>query len=402
MWLKLALRNVLRSPRRTALSLAIIALGTGMLFAVNGFVRYMNTGLMEGTIEQYGNLQIADADLWARAEDRDETLLDSARAAQAAAWLDEQPEVSGYASQLTFTSQIQRGSDTSLLFGIGVDPANRVLEGFEIVRGEDLQPGESGTIMIGRLLADNLEIVPGDYVTLLIATVGGSFNTGRLRVVGVFRAFEEIFESQFAYVPLTTAQMLLNTSSVDKIVVKLEEVDQTDTVAAALRTTLADSGLGLELRTWEELGTEYKQTKAMFDFILGAVSLGIFVLVFFSILEVLTMSFMERMREVGTIRAIGTKRKHVFRLFLTEGVVLGLIGGMIGIFVGLGLGALVNNSGVGWMPPGSVEEIPMLVALAPIGAIAPIVVAILSTLVSAVFPAMHASRLRVVDALRSS
>ena len=401
MGLRIALRNVLRNPRRTLLSLIIIALGTGMLFAVSGFVSFITDGITESTVEQYGNLQIADANLWDRADDRASTLLDSDRVAQVEGILNGTPEVAGYAAQLTFTSQIQKGSESSLLFGMGVDPANRILTGYEIDRGEDLQPGDRGKIVIGRLLADNLGVEPGDYVTLLIATISGSFNTGQLQVVGVFRGFEEFYESQFAYVPIDTAQMLLNTRGVDKFVVKLTDLRSTDDVAESLSSRLTDVAPGIELRTWEELATEYEQTVGMFSFILGAVSLCIFVLVFFSILEVLTMSFLERTREVGTLRAIGTKRKQVFRMFLTEGVLLGVIGGILGIFVGLGLGILVNHSGVGWTPPGALEEVPILVKMMPISAVTPLVIAVLSTLISAVFPALHSARLGVVAALRS-
>jgi len=402
MGLRIALRNVLRNPRRTLLSLVIIALGTGMLFVVSGFVRSMTDMIVDDTIEMYGNLQIADIDYWDRADDRELTLLDADRIADLEAQLEEIPEVTGYSANLSFTSQIQKGSESSLLFGVGVDPEKRILAGYEITRGVDLQPGDRGKIVIGQLLADNLGVEPGDYVTLLIATVSGSFNTGRLQVVGAFRAFEEYFEAQFAYVPIGTAQMLLGTQGVDTLVVKLNDLESTDGVIEKLTQSLTGPLAGIEARPWYELASEYEQTVGMFNFILGAVSLAIFVLVFFSILEVLTMSFMERTREVGTLRAIGTKRKSVFRLFLTEGVLLGVLGGFFGIFVGLGLGVLVNHSGIGWTPPGGLEEVPILVTLSAASAITPLVIALFSTLISAVFPALHSSRIRVVEALRST
>jgi len=401
MWLRIALRNVLRNPRRTILSLVIISLGTGMLFAVSGFVSFIMDEITESTVEQYGHFQLADPDHWAREDDRLDTLLDEVRTDAISAILAEIPEVTGFSTNLTFTSQIQKGSETSILFGVGVDPANRILAGYDIVRGEDLQPGDRGKIVIGRLLADNLGVGPGDYVTLLIATVNGSFNTGRLQIAGVFRGFEEIIESQFAYVPMQTAQQLLNTRGVDTLVVSLTSLEITDRVAADVGERLTALGMDVELRTWDELASEYEQTVGMFRFILGAVSLGIFILVLFSILEVLTMSFLERTREVGTLRAIGTKRKSIFRLFLSEGVLLGVFGGVLGIFVGLGLGFWVNHSGMGWMAPGSLEEVQILVKMVPMSAMTPLMVAVLSTLVSAVFPAWHSSRRAVVDALRS-
>jgi len=402
MGIRIALRNIMRSPRRTLLSLAIISIGTGMLFAVSGFVSSITDMITESTVEQYGNLQIADTDYWERADERELTLLDADRITQLEAKLNEIPEVTGYSAQLSLTSQIQKGSESSLLFGVGVDPANRILSGYEIVRGVDLQPGDRGKIVIGRLLADNLGVAPGDYVTLLIATIRGAFNTGRLQVIGVFRGFEEFFEAQFAYLPIETAQLLLGTQSVDTLVVKLQDLGSTDAVIEQLADELSASQLGVEAKPWHELASEYEQTIGMFDFILGAVSLGIFVLVFFSILEVLTMSFLERTREVGTLRAIGTKRKSVFRLFLTEGILLGILGGILGIFVGLGLGVLVNHSGMGWTPPGALEEVPILVTLVPASAATPLLIALFSTLISAIFPALYSSRIRVVDALRST
>ncbi len=116
-------------------------------------------------------------------------------------------------------------------------------------------------------------------------------------------------------------------------------------------------------------------------------------------MQVLTMSFMERTREVGTIRAIGTQRRQVFLIFLSEGILLGLCGGLLGVLLGLGLGGLVNISDIGWMYPGATEPAPVRIQLQIANGIVPFLVALLSALFSTLYPAVHAARTNIVEAL---
>jgi len=126
----------------------------------------------------------------------------------------------------------------------------------------------------------------------------------------------------------------------------------------------------------------------------------VFVLVFFIILQVLTLAFLERTREIGTIRALGTTRAQVFRLFFAESAWLAVIGSAAGIAVGLLLGAVFNAAGIEWRPPGTVEPVRLGVQQGLATAAVPFVVSVAATLLSALFPSLEAARLRVVDALR--
>jgi putative ABC transport system permease protein len=116
-------------------------------------------------------------------------------------------------------------------------------------------------------------------------------------------------------------------------------------------------------------------------------------------MQVLTMSFMERTREVGTIRAVGTKRWQVFNGFLLEAALLGVLGGVLAIALGFGLGAAVNAAHLGWMYPSATEPEPVGIQLALGNGIVPFLVAVLSAVLSAIYPALHAARTNVVKAL---
>jgi putative ABC transport system permease protein len=123
------------------------------------------------------------------------------------------------------------------------------------------------------------------------------------------------------------------------------------------------------------------------------------VLVFFSVLEVLTMSFLERTREVGTIRAIGTNRLQVFRIFLAEGTILGLLGGVLGVLAGAALGLWINSVDIRWLPPGALDPVPVRIAVNLSVAVVPFLTALISTFLGTLYPAWKTARQNIVEAL---
>ena len=124
-------------------------------------------------------------------------------------------------------------------------------------------------------------------------------------------------------------------------------------------------------------------------------------IILLSISNTMTMSIIERTGEIGTSLALGVKRSIVMRLFLTEGIVLGCLGGALGLTVGLLLASLISSIGVPMPPPpgmarGYMGEIRVTWDIA----LESLILAIGTTLAASVYPAWKASRMRIVDALR--
>jgi putative ABC transport system permease protein len=110
----------------------------------------------------------------------------------------------------------------------------------------------------------------------------------------------------------------------------------------------------------------------------------------------------ERTVEIGTLRAIGLRQAGIRRLFLFEGLMLGLAGALLGLLMAVLLGALVNLSGLTWLPPGSSERLPL--QLRVLGDL-PVVTGTALGLVaiatfSAWWPAWRAAQMKIVEALR--
>jgi putative ABC transport system permease protein len=368
---------------------------------VLGFLESSRLQIQDSTVQQFGNLQVASPLLWEDAADGYEYLIAPADAAKLTALLTEDPAYRGSTRQLQFPGLLGTGTLTQVVTANAIEPENGVLDFSNLaVEGRSLQPGDTASVFIGRSLARRLSLSVGDAVTLTLTTVNGAYNASPFRIVGIYRYSNEQFEQQVVFVPLTFGQRLLNTDGVDRIVEALDSIASTNPAKDRLTAGLAGAGLALEPRTWDELSPFYKQLAAYFDALFGFLTLAISILVFFIILQVQTLAFLERTREIGTLRALGTTQGEVFRQFFSESAWLALFGSLAGVVVGAVLAWGFNAAKIEWLPPGTIDASVLTSRIELKTVLVPFAVSAFATLLSALYPSTQASRLRVVDALR--
>ena len=404
MFFQIPFRNLSRNRRRTLLGMAIIALGTMMSYVVIGYVDFSLANIRDVTVRQYGNFQIASRRLWSDELDGFKYLLAAETVNQVNQILEDAPEVVAYTGQLQMSGLAYIGNKTKILRLIAVKPGNAALDYNDLViagQGTGLQPDDRGMALIGKSFAEEINLKPGDRFTVTASTVSGQFNSLPLEVAGLFSLNNAQAESQVVFVPLRFGQDLLNTDKITKIIAKTANIKATDPASNSVqhRLNLLDSDL--QVRTWVQLSDFYRQIVNFFDILFGFITAAVFVLVFFMILQVLTLSLLERTREIGTLRAIGTKRGEIFRIFLMESLILGLLGSLAGVLIGQMFGIGFNQLGLGWTPPGAVEDVPIKLSLTPVNAILPVVATTAATLASALYPSVYSARIQIVEALRT-
>lgn len=399
---RLALRNLSRNRRRTLLSAGIIALGCALSLIVLGFVERSRSLIQETTVQQFGNLQIADPKLLDGTAEGFDYLVAPAVRARVESLVRAERGVVGTTVQLSISGLLAVRRTTAVVRAVGVVPKNGVLDYDDlVVAGRGLKPDDVGAVLVGQTLADELGLRVGDFVNLTATTVAGAFNVSPLEVVGVFRFSSAEVERSQVFVPLPFAHLLLATDGVDRIVVRLDRLGRTWAAARAIGGKLSAAGLPLAVRTWDVLSPFYRGLSGFFDLLFGFLVAAVFILVFFIVLQILTLSFLERTREVGTIRALGTRQGEVFGLFVEESLWLGLVGGGVGVVAGIGLALLFNAAGVPWQPPGTVQAVTLGVDFTAPVILIPFLVSVVSTLASAFLPAYQATRVSVVDTLRT-
>lgn len=398
----LALRNIFRNKRRTALTFLAIIAGMVALVVFGGFVHFSFWGLRESTIRsQLGHIQIYKKGYSQEGLANPlEYLIDNFDRVEEE--LKKIPNIEISTPRLSFSGLISSGENTHSCLGIGGVPEKESkLATFEaLVEGEDIY-GEDEAV-IGSTLKKSLRVEVGDYLTLLTMTVDGSINAVDVKVVGVSQSGSQEYDSVVVKLPLRTAQRLLNTNSVEKILLLLDKTEHTDRVATQLTGMFEAKKLNLELKKWNELANFYRSVVRLYTGIFNVMKVIIVVIVFFSIANTMTMSIFERTREIGTIRAIGTKKSTTVLLFLTEGFLIGIIGGILGIITGIVVASVINITGGIYIPPPPMmtQGYSALILIVPKVVIYSYISTVLVSIVSSFYPAFRAANLNVVEALR--
>ena len=397
MLIKIAFRNILRNRRRSAITLLVIVFGSIGLILFGGYKAHTFWALRESTIRnRLGHLQI-----FAKGYSTSESQKPLAYALDDVGSLrrsvERDPRVKMTAAQITLMGLVSNGEKSETFLATAVEPEkDKLMQSQRITAGSALANNEPDAALLGAGLAKSMHVKPGDYVTLMTTTVTGSLNAMDVRVAGIFTIGVKEYDDRAIKMPIAGAQMLLQTKKVEKLLVFLNNTDDTDAVRADLSRSLH----GVEFKDWSELATFYHQVVALYNGIFGFLGLIVFAIVIFSVANTIMMSVFERTREIGTMMAIGTTRASVMRLFLAEGLMIGVIGGVAGLLCGAGLSNLINRVHIMLPPPpGYTQGYPLRVMLQPGILITAFLIAVITSTLSSILPALKASRLKIVDAL---
>jgi putative ABC transport system permease protein len=398
---RIAFRNIFRNRRRTGITLIVIVFGVVALVFFGGYKEVTFRNLRESTIRnRLGHMQVYQKGaLEAKSEKPLEHGLENVAAIRAA--IEKDPRVKTTAAQIGVTGLISNGDKSETFLGTAVEPdRDRPMSSQRMVAGEFLPDGDADAVIIGKGLADELNVKPGDYLTLMTTTVNGSLNAADVRVAGVFATGVKEYDDRAVKMPLAGAQSLLQTHKVEKLLVMLRDTADTPLVRSHLEQRIRDNGWPVEIRDWSQLATFYHQVVLLYNGIFGFLGMVVFAIVVLSVANTIMMSIFERTREIGTLMSMGTTRARVWTMFLLEGLFVGILGGAIGLAAGYALAHLVNGLHLQLPPPpGYTRGYTLELLLRAPVLVESLLVAVVTATVSAIFPAFKASRMKIVDAL---
>lgn len=335
--IKLALRNLRRHRRRMLVTASVIALGVMIYVLMDSLLTGMTAMSFENIIDlQTGHVQVMDQDYW---EEREEVPLDNLidPDRELLKKLKTIPHIQAITPQLKFAASLTNGLDELPVIAVGIDPAlNR--EVFTIheylEEGSMPRPGKKEAVL-GREIGQLMDLKVGDYLTLLVKTKEGTFNTIDAQITGFLNTPNPEIDNGTVYVPLDIAQQALNVDNqVSQLLIKLEERNYSAAAASGLKQILSESRPELSAYTWRDAaGSVVAMARAQQAE--SQVTVGILlILAAVGIINTIILAALERLEELGMMKAMGMKEWEIMFTFIIESIGISIIGGVIGCILG--------------------------------------------------------------------
>ena len=405
---KIAIRNLLRYKRRTLLTASLITVGVVFVLAfvaVSGSFKNMMIG--EITDSMLGHMQVHRKGYVASIETLPINLnIKGGAIAKLEKILNEQPEIESWSPRIKFGGMFSNFTETSSIRITAIDPEKefktvpllpaRLIEG-----SKELKPGE---ILIPELLSKGMKVKMGDVAVIVATNANGSVNGKQFTVAGILSSATGP-GGRDGCIHMNDAKELLRIEGqeVSEVAIRLKDFGKlhkfNDKLEGLLSQTLNQQNKPVfELHTWEKLSPFFSIVR-MIDLMTFFIKLMLIAIVLISIMNVMIMAVYERIREIGTIAAIGTLPGKILNMFVIEGFCMGVVGALIGDIVGIALVYILNIFKISYNF-GQQKGVILQSVVNPTDILVISVTVIIVSVIASLQPAFKASRMEPIKALR--
>lgn len=398
MILKFALRNVLRNRKRSFLTALTIFFGALLVGLTQGWVNGIVNDYIENfTRYQTGHIRVTTEGFLKREKFMpvDEVITSAPALKKKLAAID---GVSHVEERVQFGILLGHNERTVQAVGMGIDAASTSLNlKKKIIRGKFTGKG----IYIGHRLAEKMNVSVGDRLLVATKTSMGGLNGISVTVEGIFR-FGMAYDKRYFFLNMEDTRRLLKlgktTTTLFIYGASHEKVDE-------LKKKVAEHlPPGITAQTYKEQMGEFYATLELMGSVYAFFEIIVLFLASFVIINTMMMAIFERMREIGTMKALGMTDREIFLNFTCEGAILGAAGGILGAIAGFIIISYFGARGIDFSTQLKSLEMPIEYVIHPVTQVKDLVIAVTIAIVvpacAAMIPARHAQRLMPAEALR--
>jgi putative ABC transport system permease protein len=411
---KLAWRNIWRNWRRTLLTSLAVVFGVMFTLFAQCYIKGIFSSFFDDMIRnETAHVKIASKEFLRleRILPKEHLVYDYHNLEESFSSL---PGIKSMTERIKFLLVLSHEDNTEACFGVGINPEKEKnyldLEKY-IIRGNYLE-NSAPEMNIGHKLAQKLGISVGDELLAVTSDINYSTYALTFTVTGIFKTGFPYLDNNFFYIPLNKAQELLDCKgAAHEILLLLENSDKAPKIAEDIQKIIEEKGRGdvLTAVPWQE---HYfiKEYMPMAQIIFLSINSIIMLIAALVILNTMLMAVMERTHEIGIIKSMGMKDRTITLMILTESFFIGIIGSAIGGFLGSGLSLYTQKTGIDFTKILS-DQIELPISFMS-GVFYPkfssgilitsVLFALASAVIAALYPAIKASRLSPVEALRTS
>ncbi len=346
---KIALRNLLRYKRRTLLTSLLITLGIVLVILFSGLAgsfkimmigQITDSNLSQMQIHKKGYVSSIDTmplDL----------TLDAKRYKKIEKLLSSHSEIKAWAPRIKLNAMLSNFIETTNIRLNAISPEKEVLVCPDVATRMTFDEKRDtkvllnqGEVIIPDKLARGMNLKIGDPIVLVANNRDGSVNGLNFKIAGIIESIVGP-QGKEGYMHIKDAQDLLRMDKPEmiEVAIRLHDFGKLGKVYGAVSSNLAEfinkkGKPEFEIHTWDKL-SPFSNIAKMIDFMTITMKIIMIAIVLISILNVMMMSVYERVREIGTMAAIGTSPSRIMGLFLAEGLLLGLISTIVGNLIGL-------------------------------------------------------------------
>lgn len=398
---KMAFRDLGRNRRRTFFSALAVAIGLALLMLMASVINgEMGNAIQSSILLQSGHIQVRSFSF-----DENKSSLKwedlVANPDEIAAKVAAFPQVKAATPRLFASGFLSTGDESTGVKIYGIDPNSVANDPYRmgLLSGNFLTADDREGLLIGKPAADKLHLQVGDTVGLSVNTSNGDVQEQVFTVRGIYSTNTYAFDVSTILMPLAKAQAITQTENhASTIFILLKNETDTDSVVAALQ------GLNLDILTWRDMNQLIVEFETMANSYIAFFYLIILAITASVIVNTLIMSVYERTREIGILSAVGMRGSRILGLFLAESAFLAVGGVILGVILGWGgvqlfniNGFYIGNMGLsGFLVGDTIRAQLMLDDIVNLS-----VMTFIVTLLAGLYPAVTASRLEPVAALRA-
>jgi len=333
-FLLLALKNISRAKKRSAMTLAILSLGVAIYILFGNLIE----GFLNLAVDDMRNEDIADIRIRSGNYDEDFPISDinlwyeSDNALKNIEGID-------YTPRITLSADIDNYQDSLpiMLIGINEDTDTDVFS----IKTNSTTPLDDRA-WVAASLANDMDVDIGDYINLTFRSPSGTFISGEYEIGGLLVSTNPIFSEHSVIVDINELQELLNSNFISYYSVKLSNPSKLDQIAKDITSYYPNQ----EVLTWEDLTSDLTYQMELRKKLFNVFFLMITVITLLGLINSILISVWEKRRNTGTLRALGFYDREILQIFMYEGFWIGLIGTIIGIILATLLNIPLSNEGI--------------------------------------------------------